>query len=338
MPHLSHLKKNKRILAFRHDLVKIIREFFWSKGFDDVETPLLVRLPGQEPNLSPMAVTLHDEYGTAYRGYLHTSPEYAMKKMLAAGFGNIFSITKCFRDQESFGGLHNPEFTMIEWYRAGKHMNAIMDDIDEMLALIYNALGRTYPEYMQSAPQTPRRIHMRHAWREYTGTDLDAYIDRKNLFELCKKRGYRTNEHESYEDLFYRIFLHEIEPNLTTPTIIHHYPKAMAALAKIDPNDSAYAERFEFYINGMELANAFSELTDPDEQRQRLEHEQEKRTQNGATTYPIDEDFLRALADIPSAAGIALGIDRLVQIYTGCKDISDVIPLPASQLFKHKDI
>jgi lysyl-tRNA synthetase class 2 len=212
-------------------------------------------------------------------------------------------------------------------------MFAIMDDIDRLVAYIKKMLSDAYPDIMSSAMPTPRRMHMRDVWKEFANVDLDTCLERQALFAICVKKGYGVEANESYEDLFYRIFLNEIEPKLVEPIIIHHYPKAMAALAKIDPNDPGYAERFELYAKGIELANAFSELTDMEEQRQRFEAEQENRNQNNMVVYSIDEDFLDALQEIPSAAGIALGVDRLVQLYAGCKDIDDVIPLPASKLF-----
>lgn len=332
MSHTLHIAKNKDILILRSDILRYMREWFWNHDFLEVETPLILRLPGQEPYLSPMKVTIHDETGQAFDGFLHTSPEYAMKKMLGAGFTNIFFLGKTFRDYESFGGTHNPEFTMIEWYRANADFTSLMSDTESLCQYLAEKVNS--PNELLKKPW--KRIHMRDLWREYININLDEYLTHENMLALCREKGYNVEKDEAYEDLFYRIFLNEIEPHLgkDAPTIVHHYPACMAALAKISSDDPQYAERFEIYINGLELANAFSELTDAAEQRKRLEEEQQLRKTLGKDIYPIDEAFLEALDTMPPSAGIALGVDRLVQLLTGCQNINDVLVLPASQLFK----
>lgn len=341
MTHRVHIQKNKEILEKRSQIVRKIREFFWSKAFLEVETPLLVRLPGQEPYLDPMKLSIADESGNAYDAYLHTSPEYTMKKMLAAGFGNIFSICKTFRDRESFGGDHNPEFTMLEWYREGVDFVEIMDDVEDLLKFLgfENNNQACLPDRQGSAisDQVAERVHMRDLWKECVGVNLGEYLDTRNLVRLCNEKGFEAKETEPYEDLFYKIFLNLIEPKLKDRgvVIIHHYPAQMAALAKLSKEDPRYAERFELYIDGVEIANAFTELTDGVEQRKRLEEEREFRKQLGKDVYDFDEDFLEAVENLPDCAGIALGVDRLVQVLTGTKDINDVLSLPASLLFKN---
>lgn len=322
MSHVQHIQKNKDILERRSEIIKQIREFFWSYDFIEVETPLLVRVPGQEPYLSPMSVSISDEKGSSHAAYLHTSPEYTMKKMLAAGFTNIFSICKTFRNQESFGGDHNPEFTMLEWYRAGVDYTAIMDCVDALLKHV---------GYKQGV----ERIPMRTLWREYLDVDLNDYLDVKSMRDLCMKYGYEVGDDEQYEDVFYRIFLNLIEPKLNDrgAVMVYEYPAQMAALSKLVDADSRYAERFELYIDGIEIANAFSELTDADEQHARLEEEQKLRNQLGKKIYDIDEEFIQAVEAMPECAGIALGVDRLVMILLGCKEINDVIGLPMSVMF-----
>ncbi|MFA4831329.1 MAG: EF-P lysine aminoacylase EpmA [Patescibacteria group bacterium] len=335
MNELTHLQKNKKNFELRFNIIRAIREFFWQNNFFEVETPQIVRLPGQEPHLSPMPIDIHDETKKKRRGYLHTSPEYAMKKMLAVGFENIFSICKCFRDYESFGGLHNPEFTMIEWYRANVDFWKIMDDIDLLLGQIVSGLKRDRSAQVANFEKC-ERTHMRDLWKKYAKADLDKYLEPASLRQLCIDKGYNAGENENYEDLFYRIFLNEIESHLgrENPQIVHHYPARMAALSKISDQEPKYAERFELYINGIELANAFSELTDPVEQLRRLEEEKRQREKAGKDVYDIDEEFIGALALMPPSAGIALGIDRLVQVFAGCKNIDDVLVLPASIIFK----
>lgn len=357
MSHLTHIQKNKAHLEQRAHILRCIREFFWSQNFLEVETPLILGLPGQEPYLSPMKVSVHNEKGEMHQGYLHTSPEYTMKKMLGAGFEKIFSLTKTFRDYESFGGTHNPEFTMVEWYRNNQNMYDIMEDCEALFAYIskyiadikkpgvilsqetcgHNASDQCFrflaPSVVLERPW--KRIHMRDLWRQYIGVNLDEYLTVDAMRELNIQQGFNPKDDEPYEDLFYRLFLNKIEPYLGVhePTIVHHYPSQMAALARVDVDDPNYAERFEIYIDGIELANAFGELTDPVEQKKRLEEEQEHRRRSGKDVFDVDQEFIDALGHVKSAAGIALGVDRLVQLFTGCKNIDDVLVLPASKLF-----
>ncbi len=344
--HLSHIQKNKHILEARSHIIRTIREFFWNKGFQEVETPILLRVPGQEPYLSPMKLDINDDKGKKHNAYLHTSPEYTMKKMLAADFGNIFSICKTFRDYESFGGTHNPEFTMLEWYRVGGTMYDLMDDVEQLFNVLQTKMEKI--EIGNWKLETLQRHSMKDVWQATVDVNLDNYLTQPNMLELCKKRGYKVQDDESYEDLFYRIFLNEIEPKFLIlnsvpppdgiPTnggafIIHHYPAPMAALAKLSDELSGYAERFEVYINGIEIANAFTELTDADEQLKRLREEQALRKKLGKDVYDIDMDFVKAIGEMPECAGIALGVDRLVQVLLGVENIDDVLVLPMSKMY-----
>jgi|SRR3989338_4359884 len=334
MRQLHHLQKNKESLELRFCIIRLIREWFWAAGFTEVETPLILRWPGQEPYLSPMKLMVHDERGTAYPAYLHTSPEYTMKKMLAAGFDKIFSLGKVFRDHESFGGTHNPEFTMIEWYRAHADFWKIMNDVEGLLQFIGQKLET---RNLKRGRPNFRKVHLRDLWREHVGVNLDDYLDQPSMYRLCQMSNVKCQMFESYEDLFFRIFLNKIEPKLTAPTIIHHYPAPMAALAKLSEKEPGYAERFEVYVGGLELANCFTELTDADEQLRRLQADQAQRRAMGKEVFDIDMEFIEALRSLPPAAGIALGIDRLVQVILGCQNIDDVITLPMSKLYGHND-
>jgi len=348
MEHLQHLTKNKQNLQLRFEVIKLLREFFWSQGFTEVDTPNIVRHPGQEPYLSPMRVSVHDETGKEFVGYLHTSPEYTMKKMLATGWDKIFSVCKCYRDYESFGGTHEPEFTMIEWYRAGEDFFALMKDVESMFGFILQKLSSNFQfsifNFQSISNFQFKKFSMSELWQQFAGIDLDNYLETEKMFELCVEKKYNAKEDESYEDLFYRIFLNEIEPKLKDMggVIVHHYPAQMAALSRLSPTDSRYAERFEVYVNGLELANAFSELTDADEQLKRLQEERALRQKLGKDVYDIDMEFVEALKTMPPSAGIALGVDRLVQVLgslrlgsgQACKNIENVVTLPASKLFK----
>ena len=318
---INHIQNNFKNLSKRAKILKKLREFFWQQNFLEVETPNIVSLPGQEPYLSPVNFLINDEKGRQYSAYLHTSPEYTMKKMLASGFENIFSICKCFRDKESFGGIHNPEFTMLEWYRVNADFFEIMQDVENLFASVGDMKNKF------------QRIHMRDLWQKFAGVNLDDYLEKEKMFSLCLDKEFKPSEDESYEDLFYRIFLNMIEPQLNGYYIVHHYPAQMAALAKLS-DDERYAERFEVYVNGIEIANAFSELTDAKEQKARLVEERKLREKLGASVYNIDEDFVDAVDILPKCAGIALGVDRLVQVLLGCQNIDNVLVLPASKIFK----
>jgi lysyl-tRNA synthetase class 2 len=337
MSQLSHIINHKQTIEMRSEIIRAIREFFWSHDFLELETPLILKLPGQEPYLNPMPIKIHDENNQEHLGYLHTSPEYAMKKALAAGFTKIFSLGKCFRDEESFGGTHNPEFTMIEWYRANEDMFALMEDCEMLITNLRLKIedSRLKIKDQRSIIGNFKRIPMQNLWQKHIGVNLDEYLTREMMFDLCKTRGFNPTPDEKYEDLFYRIFLNEIEPKLTGmgAIFVYNYPAQMAALSRLCPKNPRYAERFELYVNGLELANAFSELTDPVEQKKRLLEEQKLRKKLGKPIFDLDEEFISSLKSMPPAAGIALGIDRLVMLITGCKNINDVLLLPASELF-----
>ena len=325
MNQVEHIQINKEFLDVRWKILKLIREYFWSQDFTEVETPFLIRLPDQEPTIFPMKLEFHNEKEETFTGYLHTSPEYALKKMLAAGYEKIFSLCKAFRDYESLGGTHNPEFTMIEWYRANSDFYAIMDDVEGL----FNFISKKLP---QASKFSFERMHMRDVWQKFVGVNLDEYLTTEKMFELCVEKGYKPATDEAYEDLFYRIFLNHIEPKLET-VILHHYPKQMAALAKMSATDQGYAERFEVYVGGLEIANAFGELTDPQEQQARFEAQYKKRQETGEDVFEIDQDFVEAVGKMPASGGIALGVDRLVQLFASCQNIDSVLVLPASKLF-----
>lgn len=327
MSHVTQLLNHKSVLDQRFAIIKAMREWFWNDGFSEVETPIIVAAPDQQPTLSLMKTTVFNERGEPFTGYLHTSPEYTMKKMLAAGFDKIFCLGKVFRNNESFGGTHNPEFTMIEWYRANKDFCAIMDDVEQLCASVLIKLNK--PQWVFT------RYHMRELWQKFVGINLDDYLTTDTMRALCESRGYKPATNEPYEDLFYRIFLNEIEPGLAKmpAVIIHHYPLPMAALSRASTKEVGYAERFEVYINGIELANAYSELTGSKEQRRRLVEEKNIRVLLDRESFPIDEDFIEAVGIMPEAAGIALGVDRLVQAVLDIDNINAILPLSAKDLF-----
>jgi len=319
-------------IAKRAKIVEAIRDFFSSEGFVEVETPQLVRAPGMEPNLAHFKTTLRAAPGASapseIEGFLITSPEYACKKMLAAGIPKLFSLGKVFRNGEPWGGAHNPEFTMLEWYRAGEEYRKLMDDTERLVAACARVVGHPgYPAW--------ERLSVREAFAR-AQVNLDECLTRDTMSAAARRKGYAVSSDDTFDDCFFKIFLTEIEPGLGTerPTILYEYPVQMAALSRPKPEDPRYAERFEVYLGGLELSNAFSELTDPVEQRRRLVEEQNLRVRLGKERLPVDEDFLAALAHMPPSAGNALGVDRLVMALTGAASIPDVMLFPASDLFQ----
>lgn len=292
----------------RAEIIREIRAYFEGEGFVEVDTPVLVRSPGVEPHLEAFAVL-----GGLY---LNTSPEYQMKRLLAAGFERIYQMGHAFRRDEA-GRTHNPEFTILEWYRAGGTTDDLMRDCEALLGL-------------QTAA---RRLSMRDAWREAIG---ETYADDEaGMRAVCGRAGVRVAADDDWEALFFRVFVERVEPLVKAggPTFLTHYPARMAALARLWPDDPTCADRFELYAGGHEIANAFGELTDAAEQRRRFEADLETRRARGLPHVPIDERFLAALlAGLPPCAGIALGVDRLVMVRLGLSDIRDVLAFPFDEI------
>jgi lysyl-tRNA synthetase class 2 len=293
-PDPSHetfrLAERKQLLIARDRVLRELRAFFFEAGFIEVETPLVVPSPGLELHLDAVRA----EPG----GWLITSPEYQMKRLLAAGMPRIFQICKCFRRGE-LGPHHNPEFTMIEWYRSPGSSEDIMDDCDALLARV---LGLPPAE----------RISMRDAFARWADSPMP-----------------------SDAESFWGPYLEKVEPHLgrERPTILYEWPVVLGALARRKASDPTVVERFELFAGGLELANAFGELTDPVEQRARLEADLGERRRLGKEIYPIDERFLAALDEgLPPSAGVALGLDRLVMLVVGAKRIRDVLTFAQDEL------
>lgn len=288
-----------------------------------MHTPRLVGLPGQEPYLEPLWSRIQEADGTVYRGALITSPEYAMKRLLGAGFDKIYDLGPCFRNGEPWDGTHDVEFLMLEWYRKGIGIQELMDETEALTRSIL--------------PDLPifRRITVEEAMKEYAGVELGSVLgDREGMAALCREHGQTVSDSDTWDDLFFKIFLSEVEPKLgEVPTFLWRYPASMAALAQKDPDDPRYALRVELYVGGLELANGFVELADPVEQRARFQEEQSLRKSLGKETWPIDERFMDALPKMGEAAGIAFGVDRLVMLAIGAKSISDIMPIPVRERF-----
>lgn len=328
-------EKRKKNLLLRAKIIQGIRQFFIDQGFVEVETPYLVPSPGMEPHLSALEVILTRPDGEKFKRYLHTSPEYAMKKLLGAGWEKIFQICRVFRDEE-ISETHQIEFTMLEWYRLHADYYQIMEDCEALINyLTQRVLAKNEFFYqgkkLELNPPFPR-WRVAEAMKFYGKVDIIKNQEALSLLQDGLARGYRFEPHRdySYDDIFFKIFLEAVEPHLgfPQPIILYDYPAHMAALARLHPHDPLWAERFELYIAGIELANAFSELVDPEEQRRRFMAEQRLRAQLGKPVYPIDEELLQALAGLPPAAGIALGIDRLLMVFLDAPRIQEVIAFP----------
>jgi elongation factor P--(R)-beta-lysine ligase len=331
-------QKLKQKLILCGQITDLIRGFFKEQGFFEASTPALVASAGQEPYLSPFKVDFLDEKNNKHRGFLITSPEYSLKKLLSAGFDKVFELARVFRQNESFGGTHNPEFTMLEWYRTNSDYNQIMKDTENLISFLAKKIkGSAIISYQgQKIDLTPPwpKLTVNDLFLKYAGVDLDKAKTPENFKKQIKNKNY--SKFDDWNDIFYLIFLNEIEPNLPKdkPVFICDYPLPQASLAKRKSPNSFYAERFELFIGGMELGNAFSELVDEREQAERFKEEHALREKLKKDDIPIDKDLLLALKlGILPAGGIAVGLERLQMILSDAKDINDILAFPAKDLF-----
>ena len=270
--------------------------------------------------------------------YLRTSPEFACKKLLAAGERRIVEFARVFRNRER-GPLHHPEFTLVEWYRAGEPYEALMDDCAAVLALAARATGATqfaYRGHTVDPFATPERLTVTDAVARYAGIDLAATLpieEPQQFAALARNKGIRVAADDTWGDIFSRVLVEKVEPHLGSgrATILYEYPSVQSPLARPKAGAPHLAERFELYACGVELANAFGELTDPAEQRMRLEEQMAEKARIYGERYPIDEEFIAALAQMPQACGIALGLDRLVMLATGATRIDQVLWTPLAE-------
>lgn len=306
-----------------------LRGYFGAQGYLEVETPTLVPTPGLEPHIDPFEAPFIPQTGVGTRRplWLHTSPEYAMKRLLADGSPPLFQLCKTYRNGE-VSGTHNPEFTMLEFYRPHADYHAIMDDLEQALAAVERAVA---PERRLFTQLPFERLTVRDAVLRHAGLDLWAHEDGASLRAAAKAIGVHVGESTSYDDVFFHVFLERVEPKLGhgRPTFLIEYPASMAALSRLKPGDPRVAERVELYADGVELANGFSELTDAREQRARLMEEQALRRSLGRPAFELDERFLAALPKMPPSGGIAVGLDRVLMLLLGVKEIADVLLFPA---------
>jgi len=301
------LATRQQVLHQRARLIQAIRKFFIDQGYLEVETPYRILAPAPESHIDAVA---------SGEWFLHTSPELCMKRMLAAGYEKIFQICRCWREGER-GSQHVPEFTLLEWYRSANDYKALMEECEALILTLAKTLGLEQKiifrgkEIDLSAPW--ERISVKGAFRHYSKISVAEALER-NLFD--------------------EIMVEEIEPRLgvSKPTFIYDYPAERAALSRLKQEDQTIAERFELYIGGLELANAFSELIDAEEQRKRFDLENSIRRSLGKPTYPMPEKFLAEMGDMTSSAGIALGVDRLVMVFVDAERIDEVVAFTPEEL------
>lgn len=312
----------------RGHLLAAVREFFTDSGFLEVDTPVALTSPAPEIHIeAPMTELSYLNHQR--RRFLQTSPELPMKRVLASGLPRIYQLTSAFRNHD-YSDIHRPEFRILEWYRRDTSWQTLMVDCENLLKHCVSALGQRCGLELRPA----RYITVDEAFRRYADFSILDALEWQALYDETERLGCNPNHDDDWGDLFHRIFLAKVEPCLLkdpAPLFLTHYPAPLACLARLDPDDTRVAERFELYLGGMELANGFGELTDPIEQRKRFRDESAKRERLGLRRYPIDERFLSELSHLDSAAGIALGFDRLALTLFAGRDLDEVTTLPWSQ-------
>jgi len=301
------LAKRKKALQKRASILQGIRHFFVGEGYLEVETPHRI------PTLAPES---HIDAILSGSWFLHTSPELCMKRMMAAGYEKIFQICRCWRDRER-GSQHLPEFTLLEWYRAGADYHSLMEDCERFIRCVAAAIGLGQHIFFRE-----REINLSEPWERISVKEAFRYYSQTSMTEALER------------NLFDEVMVRDIEPRLGVkkPTFIYDYPAERGALARLKPEDPSVAERFELYIGGLELANGFSELVNSDEQRKRFLHENENRQSVGKFVYSMPDKFLAELDWMPSTAGIALGVDRLVMVFLDVETIDEVVAFTPEEL------
>ena len=333
-----HADRRPLLLA-RNRIQAAMRLWLAREGFTEVDPAALQVSPGNEAHLHAFVTEAIGNDGLGRPMYLHTSPEFAMKKLLAAGETRIAAFSHVWRNRER-GPLHSPEFTMLEWYRAGEDYTVLMADCAAFLRLAAEEAGAAVFRYrgVECDPfAEPERLSVAEGFARHAGVDLLATVDAAGVPDVARLRpqvaaiGIRATDDDTWSDLLSRVLVAKVEPHLGhgRPTILDRYPVAEAALARPAADDPRVAERFELYACAVELANGFGELTNPQEQRRRFLMEMAEKERVYGERYPLDEDFLAALALMPPASGIALGFDRLVMLATGAPRIDEVMWAPA---------
>ncbi|MPZ36569.1 MAG: EF-P lysine aminoacylase GenX [Rhizobiales bacterium] len=335
----THAERRPFLIA-RNEISRAVRDLFAGLEFVEVETATLQTSPGNETHIHAMRTELISPAGRDRR-FLRTSPEFACKKLLAAGERRIFEFARCFRNREH-GVLHHPEFTMLEWYRAHGQYEPLMDDCMAVMACAAQTAGArqfTFRDRSASPFAEPERMTVADAFDRYAGIDLMAALppegpDRRHFAAMANEAGVNIPTEDTWGDIFSRVLVEKVEPHLGigSATVLDEYPAVMSALARPNIRDARLAERFEVYMCGVEIANGFGELIDAVEQRRRLAAEMAEKERIYRERYPIDDDFIAALRSMPPACGVALGFDRLVMLATGAQRIDQVMWTPVDVL------
>lgn len=346
------LKKNPKLwnrYLLREKITGATRQFFTAKKFHEIETPVLAPALPAESYLEIFETKLLDRNRRAKNAYLTTSPEVFLKKLLVAGAGSCFTITKSFRNMETGSSYHNPEFSILEWYRVNSDYRDVMGDTEKLVLNVYKSLK--LPGLLSQKPTIKYQgqtvdlsfpweyISMTEAFSKYADLDLTKNLTLYEIRKTAKNKGYNFNKQTTWEELFNQIYLNEVVPcfNKNKPVVIYDFPSQLAALAKIKSADTRFCERFEVYIGGLELADGCTELTDPEEQRKRFEHQLGETRRLGKTQISYDREFISALEmKLPNCAGVAMGIDRLLMLFSDASKIQDVLLFPASELWEEK--
>jgi len=316
----------------RFKLERTLREYLWSEGFEETRTPLLVKSPGMEPHLRPIQLKSH-----AHPVFLPTSPEFAMKKLLAKGMSRIFQICPAFRD-EPHSPDHHPEFSMLELYETNGSLPSLQNRIEALFQHLARSLNGTLTLHFRgekvdfSGPWQRSRVC--DLFHEFVDIDLRTHQEKGALASVCERAGLHAETHDSWDDLYFKIWLNLIEPKLPKhrPIFVTHYPLSQSSLCNPiqDETGFTWANRFELYVGNLELGNAFDELRDPRKQRENFEHDQKIRREIYGDRYPespIDEELLIAIEKMPPTSGIALGLDRMAMLLLGAATIEETLPL-----------
>jgi len=335
--HARHADRRPTLLL-RNKIKAALRAHFEAQGFTEVECGALAVSPGNEAHLHAFATELIAPGGEKRTLYLHTSPEFASKKLLAAGETKIFDFARVFRNREQTA-THAPEFTMLEWYRAQEPYARVIGDCLDVLRIAADTTGlKMFSHRGRECDPHAEAQHLTvaEAFHVHAGIDLlktlstDGAGDRNALAYAAKRGGFSVAEDDSWADIFSKVLVARVEPHLGIgrPTVLHEYPRCEAALARATAHDPRVAERLELYVCGVELANGFGELIDAVEQRRRFIAEMDEKQRIYGDRYPLDEDFLAALSRMPEASGVALGFDRLAMLATGSRNLNDIIWTP----------
>jgi elongation factor P--beta-lysine ligase len=324
--------------------LQFIRQFFIDKKFHEIETPTLLPFIPIEPNLYPLK-TIWAQRKIDF--YLPTSPESSLKKVIAKGVGNCFTIAKVFRDLENIGPTHNLEFSMLEWYEIGKTHHGIAITTQELILNCYHyILKRQNKKITNILHYQNQNIDLSTPWYEFTlsqlfkkyaNIDLSQNLTAQDIIKTAKNKGYNVDGINTWEPLYTQIFINEIESKLPQdkPVIIFDYPTSLSPLCKRCSESSEFSQRFEFYIGGMEIGNAYTELTNSKELEKNFIKETNNRKQNNLPFHPYDKKFVKAVGKMPECAGIGLGVDRLAMLFTNAIQIEDVLYFPISELINN---